>query len=91
MSRKEDQLNLAIQSVMERMAAYGPEAEEYPMLVEHLEKLTALKQKKRWRIDPNTALLVAGNLLGILIIVVVEQNAVWRSKATDFVTKTKHP
>ncbi len=92
MSRKKDQdLNDAIQSILDTMTMYGPDSKEYPQLVEQLEKLTALKQKKRWRFDPNTVLIVAGNLLGIAIIVIVEQNAVWRSKATDFVTKTKLP
>jgi hypothetical protein len=90
MSRKEDDLNTAIQSVMDTMAMYGPDSEEYPKLVQMLEKLTALKKPRRWwRLDPNTLLLVLGNLFGILIIVVVEQQAAWRSKATDFIIKTK--
>lgn len=92
MSRKEDHLSNAIQCVLDTMAMYGPDSEEYPKLVEQLEKLTALKQKRKWwKFDPNTVLLIAGNLLGIAIIALVETNHVWRSKATDFVIKTKNP
>lgn len=90
MSKKDDDLDNAIQAVHDSMTVYGPDSEEYRKLVETLEKLTALKQKKRWfKVDPNTLLLVLGNLLGILIIVAVEQNSVWRSKASDFIMKAK--
>lgn len=89
MSKKEDRLDNAIRSVLECMTIYGPDSEEYPKLVEQLEKLTAMKQKKKWRVDPNTVLLVLGNLMGIVIIVAYEQNHVWRSKASDFIHKAK--
>ena len=89
MPKREDRLETAIQGVLNSMAAYGPDSPEYPILVEQLEKLTAMRAKRKWRVDPNTALLVVGNLLGILIIVAVEQNHVWRSKASDFIMKAK--
>ncbi len=90
MSKKDDDLDNAIQAVLDSMNVYGPDSEEYPKLVTMLEQLVALKQKKRWwKVDPNTLLLVLGNLFGILIIVAVEQNHVWRSKASDFIMKAK--
>lgn len=90
MPKKEDKIQDAIDAILDSMNVYGPDSQEYPQLVEQLEKLTALKQKRKWwKFDPNTVLLVAGNLLGILVIVAYEQNHVWRSKASDFIHKAR--
>jgi hypothetical protein len=64
------------------MAAVDPGSEEYSNLLAHLEKLYALRSGHRSRrIQPDTVLVVAGNLLGILIIVAAEKGTVLSSKA----------
>ena len=79
-----------ITAVLNDMNTYGPDSEEYSQLVDHLDRLIRLKQEeKRSRVSPDTMAIVAGNLLGILIIVAYEHNHVMASKATNFVLKTK--
>ena len=53
--------------------------------LEEYEKLSAAK----WKIDPNTILVVAGNLVGILLILNFEKMDIVRSKAMSFVLKGK--
>jgi hypothetical protein len=79
-----------INRVLSDMNAYGPDSEEYTTLVRHLDHLVRLKQEeKRSRVSPDTMAIVAGNLLGILIIVAYEQKHVMVSKGLGFVLKTK--
>lgn len=79
-----------IAKILTEMNTYGPDSPEYPTLLTHLEKLTSMKQKKNiMRVSPDTMALVAGNLLGILIIVAYEQNHAMTSKGLNFVKPNK--
>lgn len=81
-------LDDAIDSVHARMTYLGPGSDEYSDLLDHLERLRKLKAESRFkRPDPNTIILVAGNLLGILVIVAYEQKHVMTSKGLGFVLK----
>jgi hypothetical protein len=63
---------------------------EFKQTLKHLERLYALKgSKDRKGINPDTVLLVLGNLLGIVIIVAYEQRHVWTSKAFGNVIKPR--
>lgn len=89
-SAEDKKLADLIDSVMNDMASYGPDSPEYPALVEHLQRLNELKTKDRpKRISPDTMALVAGNLIGILIIVAYEQKHVMTSKSLNFIMKPK--
>lgn len=58
------------------------------ILTKSLEEYEQLS-KSKWKIDPNTILVVAGNLIGILLILNFEKMDIVRSKAMSFVLKGK--
>jgi len=77
-----------ITRVLVEMITKSPDTEEYATNLKHLEKLNELKtaeNPRRSKLDSNTILLVAGNLIGILIIVGYEHSNVLGSKAIGFV------
>jgi len=80
----------AIDRVLSEMLEYGPDHEDYSNNIGYLERLTALKTNtRRQRVSPDQMALVAGNLLGILVIVAYEQKHVMASKGLGFVMKAK--
>jgi hypothetical protein len=88
--KKESVLDEPITEILDKMKHYGPDNEEYPHLVDNLERLNKLKQKeRRFKFSPDTMLIVGGNLLGILIIVAYEQKHVIVSKGLTFVGRSK--
>jgi hypothetical protein len=85
-SKLEDPIDL----VLTRMREFGPENEEFGDFVKHLDALMDMKaEERRSRIDPNTVLIVLGNLLGILVIIAYEQKHVMVSRALGFVNRTE--
>ena len=90
--RKQSVLDEPIALVLTRMNEFGPENEEFDNFVKYLDglmKIKAEEEKRLRRIDPNTVLIVAGNILGILAIVAYEQKHVMASRALTFVNKTE--
>lgn len=76
--------------VLTRMNEFGPENEEFDRFVKHLDRLMEMKENEsKSRINPNTVLIVLGNLLGILVIVAYEQKHVMVSRAVAFVNRTE--
>ena len=70
-----------IEAVLEEMRTYGPAAPEYESLMTKLERLYEVKAKNKPKpISRDTLAIVAGNLLGILLIVAYEQKHVLSSK-----------
>lgn len=66
------------------------DAKESAKKIKNLERLYALKSKNAPKgLDPNTLLLVGGNLAGILIIVGYEHGHVIVSKAIGFAGKLR--
>jgi len=89
-TREASDLDVAITRVLDRMKTKEPGTEEYSDLLVHLERLEALKVgNPTSRFSPDTILLVAGNLAGILIIVGYEQKHVVTTRAKDFIQKLK--
>jgi hypothetical protein len=83
-------LNFAINRVLDDMDTYGPDAPEYPALLASLERLTELRTTSRSaRVSPDTMAIVAGNLLGILVIVAYEHTHVVVSKSLPLLLKTR--
>lgn len=79
-------LDEPIDKVLAEMEQYGPDSPEYKKLVKYLERLMKIKaEDRREKIKPDTILLVAGNLLGILVIVAYEHNHAMISKALAFI------
>lgn len=65
----------------------GVDSEFYSKVLRNIERLQALKKKDRKSLDPNSCLVVAGNLIGILLILGYEQKDFIRSKALGFVLR----
>jgi hypothetical protein len=88
--KKPSILDEPIERVLNDMNTYGPDTDEYPRLIDHLERLTRMKElERRFRVSQDTMATVAGNLLGILIIVGYEQKHVIVSKGLGFVMKSR--
>jgi hypothetical protein len=80
-------LDEPIDKILEELRQHDPNSEEFARNMKHLKKLTDLKSdtRKKMKVDPNTIALVAGNLLGILLIVAYEQKHAMTSKGLGFV------
>lgn len=63
-------------------------SDDYPKMVQHLTELYSLKEKPQ-RLDPNTAAIVLGNILGIILIVGHERAHVITTRAKDFILRLK--
>ena len=89
MTYEEQAIQAEAQKILDAMQEYGPESPEYPILIERYKALNDLRLKKSWTVSPDTVLIVAGNLIGILIIVAYEQKNVLTTKALNFSVKPK--
>ena len=70
-----------IACVLKEMTAVGVTSADYPALMTILERLETLRLKERREpISRDTIALIAGNLMGILLIVAYEQKHVITSK-----------
>jgi hypothetical protein len=78
-----------IDKVLIELETYGVETPEFETALSHLERLTKLKAEKPERVSPDTMAIVAGNLLGILIMVGYEQKHVMTSKAMGLLHRVK--
>ena len=74
-------LDPEIDAVLEEMQRVGVASAEYPKLMTYLAKLHEIKARDRQEpVSRDTMAMVAGNLLGILLIVTYEQKHVLTSK-----------
>ena len=88
---REDGFDKQIKRILDDMDMFGPGSEEYDKLLKELKKVMKLKDSKKSKgIDPNTVVLVVGNLVGILIIVMYEEKHVITSKAFSVFVKSKN-
>jgi len=65
---------------------FDESVDHWDTLKRALEEYNKLAERS-WKIDPNTVLVVAGNLLGIVLILYFEKFDIIRSKAVGFVLK----
>jgi len=87
-SKRTNNLKKEIESVLIYMRTLSPDSAEYTAAAKNLEILcnTQGKDKDR-RISPDTIAVVAGNIVGIVIIVWYEQLNVISSKALSLIIK----
>lgn len=80
-----------IHRILDEMNQVHPSSEAYAQMTTQLEKLleTKTKVKKGNRPSADTLLVVAGNLTGILSILIFERGGIVTSKALGFVMKSK--
>ena len=84
------ELDEAIDTAFMQLSLQTPGTEEYSQILNHVNMLVGMKtQTRQSPIDKNTVLIVAGNLVGILILVAYEQKHVVTSKALSFIQKLK--
>lgn len=83
-------LNDVIDDLYRNMIALTPDQEEYQVMMKQLVKLHKLKNASSKRVSPDTLAIVAGNLLGIGMIVAHERVGIVTSKALNFVMKASH-
>lgn len=84
--RKRDEIDEEIDSILECMRKLNPTEEKYSVLLERLIKLKGLKAEKQ-KIKPDTVLLVAGNIVGLLLILNFERLNIITSKALSFIIR----
>jgi hypothetical protein len=78
----------AIEDALRELKGHDTTTKEYSTAVDQIVKLHALKQnEKQDRVSKDTLAIVAGNLLGIVMIVGHERAHVITSKAISFVGK----
>jgi len=87
-------VSTAIDSLLEEMASLNGDSEEFAQMNDQLTKLYALKEidnnVKSWkRVSADTMAIVAGNLLGIVMIVSHERASILTSKALTLLMKMK--
>jgi len=83
-------LEATIDDLMAQMSDHKPDSPEYKAMTENLTKLYALRDEKSAKgVSPDAVLAVAGNLMGIAMIVGHERIGVVTSKALQFVMKAK--
>jgi hypothetical protein len=90
-TRTESKLDAEIQSASRRAEVNDrQDVREYGTLVDHISKLHKLKTEERSKqISPDTVLVVAANIFGILWLTRYEKTDVINSKALGFVMKPR--
>ncbi len=79
-----------IDAILSAMDDAGVHSEEYPVLMSYLERLYKTKAETRQTpVSRDTLATVAGNLLGILLIVAYEQKHVMTSKGFSQIIRPK--
>lgn len=88
--KKHSKLDDAIDEVFSEMAGFSSDADEYDLMTAQLERLYAIKQQTRTRVDPNTWVIAGANIIGVLVIVGYERTHIVTSKALNaFITRVR--
>ena len=83
-------LQEVIDHVQTQMLSYDADSEEFKVMADQLDKLYSMKtSNKSTRVSGDALVAVAGNLLGIGLILSYERVHVVTSKALGFVMKSK--
>lgn len=86
--KEKTMLEKEIEEVLLDMKNMYVDSDEYEVALNHLSILHEIKLKeKKWNVSPDTMAIVAGNLLGIILILKHEELNVITSKAMNFVIK----
>jgi hypothetical protein len=86
--KERTELEEEIHSVLCNMSTFAPDSEEYTKQAENLERLYKAKSYEKDRsVSPDTIAVIAGNLLGIALILGFEKANVITTKALGFVIR----
>lgn len=90
--RKESKFDQPIDAILVELRQEKPDSEKYTSLLAQLDRLTQLKDRERInKVSADTAWMVAGNLIGILIIVAYEQKHIIGSRGVNFILRPRTP
>lgn len=91
-TNEETPLDKQIARIMSDMDTSDTDSQEYKELMKRLERLYKLKTQSRPKqVSRDTMLIVAGNLAGILVVVLVERKDIWTSRAHEIVRRVDRP
>ncbi len=76
-----------IDSVLEQMTKLDPTTKEYTDANINLERLAKVKSEIKSGISKDTLLIVAGSLVGTILVLYFEKTDVLTSKATNWILK----
>lgn len=82
--REDPALQVTIDGIYKEMAALKANDPEYQKMTARLTELNALKNKG---VDPNTVLVILGNVALAMVVVTHEQTAVITTKVLPFLVK----
>jgi len=90
-SETEIKLDAQIQVALNKLNDLEPTSEEYGVVVEHISELHKLKTESRFKlkISPDTALIVAANIFGVLWIARYERDHVINGKGFGHIIKPR--
>lgn len=89
-AKKTSALDNAIDEALAQLSTVTVDSDEYSDMLTQITRLHKLKeQPASKRVSPDTLVLVAGNLAGIVLILGYERAHVVTSKALSFVLKAK--
>lgn len=85
---KRSYLEVEIDNVLKTMLTMDPASEDYKTMTENLERLYKLKAiDSNKKVSADTMALIAGNLLGLVLIMSFEKTNVITTKALGFVLR----
>jgi hypothetical protein len=82
-------LEAEIESVLRHLSVASVTSEEYPKTLNYLTRLYDLKGERPSGVKKDTIAVIAGNLLGILMILKHERMDIITSKALSFVIRPR--
>lgn len=89
-SETETKLDDRILSALTKLENLEPDTKEYGVVLDHLTKLNNLKTDKRYKtLSPDTMLVVAANIFGVLWIARYERDNVINGKAFGHIVKPR--
>lgn len=90
--KEKTEVDELIHQLLGKMEDSDAETPEYSEMLATLERLYKIKTAERpGRVSPDTAAVIAGNLFGILMIIIYEQKHVMSSKGFGQLLRPKQP
>jgi hypothetical protein len=78
-----------IDHVYDELKGYDPKEENYGTILERLAVLYKMQENEKRQVSPDTAVTIAANLIGILLVIRHEHVNVITSRAMSLITKTR--
>ena len=86
--RQKPKLEKVIDSMLDKMSELEPGSDDYSQMADNLEKLLKIRSYEKSRgLSPDTVLVVAANIIGIVLILKHEELDIITSKALGFVLR----